>query len=81
MDDDNESKKHTLDSSNEIKYRKVTIKMKLNQIQPRSDVKDLIENFVEKSTFVLHYGSLLLNIYMRQYIQNNGHFTHDGLKK
>ena len=34
-DDNNDSKKHTLDSSNEITYRKVTIKMKLNQIQPR----------------------------------------------
>ena len=40
--------------------------MKFNQIQPRPGVKDLIENFVEKSTFVMHYGSLLLNIYMRQ---------------
>ena len=76
-DDSNESKKHTLDTSDEIEYKKVTIKMKLNQIEPRPDVKDLIENFVEKSTFVMHYGSLLLNIYVWQYIQNNGHLNND----
>ena len=59
-DDDNESKKHTLDTTNDIKHKTATIKMKLKLIQPEPEIKNLIEKFVENNTFVMHMSSRVI---------------------
>ena len=55
-------------------FETCSIKFKLNAIEPHWKMRKFIKKVTKISTYVQHFGSLAMNMYVRYYIQHYGHF-------
>ena len=57
-----------------LDFDSCTIKMKLNSITTDAGMLQLIESLVEKITYAMHYSSIFMNIFVRQFLHASERF-------